>query len=60
VAKTAWTLPSEPLITDFPSLQDVMMFLKKRAALEEEYGKQMTKLAQSMSESFEKAHPKAG
>lgn len=37
-----------------------MMFLKKRAALEEEYGKQMTKLAQSMSESFEKAHPKAG
>ena len=37
-----------------------MLFLKKRAALEEEYGKQMTKLAQSMAESFEKAHPRAG
>jgi hypothetical protein len=37
-----------------------MMFLKKRAALEEEYGKQMMKLAQSMSETFEKAHPRAG
>ncbi|KAH8553440.1 Rho GTPase activation protein [Umbelopsis sp. PMI_123] len=45
---------------DMQSTKDAMMFLKKRAALEEEYGKQMTKLAQSMAESFEKAHPRAG
>ncbi|CAO3690239.1 unnamed protein product [Umbelopsis ramanniana] len=45
---------------DMHSTKDAMMFLKKRAALEEEYGKQMTKLAQSMAESFEKAHPRAG
>jgi hypothetical protein len=37
----------------------VNQFLKKRAAIEEEYGKQMIKLAQSMTELHEKAHPKA-
>ncbi|KAI8371647.1 Rho GTPase activation protein [Radiomyces spectabilis] len=36
-----------------------MNFLKKRAAIEEEYGKQMMKLAQSMCEGYEKAHPKS-
>ncbi|KAI9489451.1 Rho GTPase activation protein [Zychaea mexicana] len=40
--------------------KDAMLFLRKRAALEEEYGKQMIKLAQSMSESFDKAHPRSG
>ncbi|CAM0137943.1 unnamed protein product [Umbelopsis sp. WA50703] len=45
---------------DMQAAKDAMMFLKKRAALEEEYGKQMMKLAQSMSETFEKAHPRAG
>lgn len=37
-----------------------MLFLRKRAAIEEEYGKQMAKLAQSMAESFDKAHPRSG
>jgi hypothetical protein len=36
--------------------KDVSLFLKKRAAIEEEYGKQMIKLAQSMTESFDKGH----
>ncbi|KAI9308068.1 Rho GTPase activation protein [Cunninghamella echinulata] len=38
--------------------KDVAAFLKKRALIEEEYGKQMTKLSQSLSESF-KSHPRS-
>lgn len=37
-----------------------MLFLKKRAAIEEEYGRQMVKLAQSTAEAFDKAHPRSG
>ncbi|KAI9319011.1 Rho GTPase activation protein [Dichotomocladium elegans] len=40
--------------------KDAMLFLRKRAAIEEEYGRQMAKLAQSMAESFDKAHPRSG
>ncbi|CEG72035.1 hypothetical protein RMATCC62417_07664 [Rhizopus microsporus] len=42
--------------SDTQAAKDVTLFLKKRAAIEEEYGKQMIKLAQSMSESFDKGH----
>lgn len=42
--------------SDTQVAKDVTLFLKKRAAIEEEYGKQMIKLAQSMSESFDKGH----
>ncbi|CDH56716.1 gtpase activating protein [Lichtheimia corymbifera JMRC:FSU:9682] len=45
---------------DMQSAKDAMLFLRKRAAIEEEYGKQMAKLAQSMAESFDKAHPRSG
>ncbi|ORZ25900.1 Rho GTPase activation protein [Absidia repens] len=38
--------------------KDIAVFLKKRALVEEEYGKQLTKLAQSASESF-KSHPRS-
>ncbi|KAG1151622.1 hypothetical protein G6F37_004903 [Rhizopus arrhizus] len=41
---------------DMQAAKDVSLFLKKRAAIEEEYGKQMIKLAQSMTESFDKGH----
>ncbi|KAI8329762.1 Rho GTPase activation protein [Chlamydoabsidia padenii] len=37
---------------DMQAAKDVAVFLKKRALIEEEYGKQMTKLAQSMTESL--------
>ncbi|KAI8368301.1 Rho GTPase activation protein [Radiomyces spectabilis] len=40
--------------------KDAMTFLKKRAIIEEEYGKQMVKLAQSMAETFDKSHPRSG
>ncbi|KAI8646362.1 Rho GTPase activation protein [Parasitella parasitica] len=39
--------------------KDVAFFLKKRAIIEEEYGKQMIKLAQSMTESYDKGHSKS-
>ncbi|KAI9255239.1 Rho GTPase activation protein [Phascolomyces articulosus] len=45
---------------DMQASKDAMLFLRKRAAIEEEYGKQMVKLAQSMSDSFDKAHPRSG
>lgn len=38
--------------------QDVATFLKKRAIIEEEYGKQMIKLSQSMTEVYDKSHSK--
>lgn len=44
--------------TDIFRDKDVAVFLKKRAMLEEEYGKQMIKLAQSMTESYDKGHSK--
>ncbi|KAI8073315.1 Rho GTPase activation protein, partial [Gongronella butleri] len=45
---------------DMQGVKDASMFMKKRAAIEEEYGKQMAKLAQSMSETFDKSHPRSG
>lgn len=41
---------------DMHAAKDVALFLKKRAAMEEEYGKQMIKLSQSMAESFDKGY----
>ncbi|KAI8981776.1 Rho GTPase activation protein [Mycotypha africana] len=41
---------------DIQAAKDVALFLKKRAVIEEEYGKQMIKLAQSVSETYEKNH----
>lgn len=35
-------------------LQEALSFFKKRAAIEEEYGRQMTKLAQSMMEGHDR------
>lgn len=49
----------EKVKEDLHAAKDVNLFLKKRAAIEEEYGKQLIKLSQSMTESYEKAHPKA-
>ncbi|GAN08229.1 rhoGAP-domain-containing protein [Mucor ambiguus] len=43
---------------DMQAAKDVATFLKKRATIEEEYGKQMIKLAQSMTELYEKSHSK--
>ncbi|KAI7899699.1 Rho GTPase activation protein [Cokeromyces recurvatus] len=43
---------------DMQAAKDVAYFLKKRAAIEEEYGKQMIKLSQSMIESYDKSHTK--
>ncbi|CAO3598071.1 unnamed protein product [Absidia cylindrospora] len=43
---------------DMQAAKDVSFFLKKRAIIEEEYGKQMTKLTQSVTESF-KSHPRS-
>ncbi|KAI7895986.1 Rho GTPase activation protein [Mucor mucedo] len=43
---------------DLHAAKDVAIFLKKRAAIEEEYGKQMIKLAQTMTESYDKSHAK--
>ncbi|KAI8333049.1 Rho GTPase activation protein [Chlamydoabsidia padenii] len=40
--------------------KDACFFLKKRAAIEEEYGKQMIKLSQTISETFDKSHPRSG
>ncbi|KAG0169217.1 hypothetical protein DFQ30_003852 [Apophysomyces sp. BC1015] len=45
---------------DMHASKDAVTFLKKRAAIEEEYGKQMAKLSQSMAETFDKAHPRSG
>ncbi|KAF7724834.1 hypothetical protein EC973_000719 [Apophysomyces ossiformis] len=45
---------------DMQAAKDAVTFLKKRAAIEEEYGKQMAKLSQSMAETFDKAHPRSG
>ncbi|CEP08630.1 hypothetical protein [Parasitella parasitica] len=44
---------------DMQAAKDVAFFLKKRAIIEEEYGKQMIKLAQSMTESYDKGHSKS-
>ncbi|KAL9559138.1 hypothetical protein PS6_000942 [Mucor atramentarius] len=43
---------------DMQAAKDVASFLKKRAIIEEEYGKQMIKLAQSMTEVYDKSHSK--
>ncbi|ORX50194.1 RhoGAP-domain-containing protein [Hesseltinella vesiculosa] len=51
---------SDKVKEDMQAAKDASLFLKKRAAIEEEYGKQMAKLAQSMSESFDKSHPRSG
>ncbi|KAI8375018.1 Rho GTPase activation protein [Choanephora cucurbitarum] len=40
--------------------KDISTFLKKRAFLEESYGRDMVKVAQSTAEAFDKAHPKSG
>lgn len=40
--------------------QDISTFLKKRAFLEESYGRDMVKVAQATAEAFDKAHPKSG
>ncbi|CAO3610425.1 unnamed protein product [Cunninghamella echinulata] len=45
---------------DMQAAKDASFFLKKRAMIEEEYGKQMLKLSQSIAEAFDKAHPKSG
>ncbi|KAG0174888.1 hypothetical protein DFQ30_002154 [Apophysomyces sp. BC1015] len=45
---------------DMQATKETMMFLKKRAAIEEEYGKQMMKLSQSLAETFDKSHPRSG
>ncbi|KAI7867097.1 Rho GTPase activation protein [Spinellus fusiger] len=42
------------------TLKDIALFLKKRALIEEEYGKQMSKLAQSMVDTGEKTSAKRG
>ncbi|KAI8983009.1 Rho GTPase activation protein [Pilobolus umbonatus] len=39
------------------SAREVAFFLKKRADIEEEYGKKMIKLAQSTNEAYERTHP---
>ncbi|SAL95699.1 hypothetical protein [Absidia glauca] len=41
-------------------VKEDMQAAKKRAAIEEEYGKQMIKLSQTISETFDKAHPRSG
>ncbi|GAA5810617.1 hypothetical protein MFLAVUS_004040 [Mucor flavus] len=43
---------------DLHAAKDVAIFLKKRAAIEEEYGKQMSKLVQATTESYDKLHCK--
>ncbi|KAI9470624.1 MAG: Rho GTPase activation protein [Benjaminiella poitrasii] len=43
---------------DMQVAKDIAHFLKKRAAIEEEYGKQMTKLSQSIMDSHGKGHAK--
>ena len=40
--------------------QEAISFLKRRAAIEEEYGRSMQKLAQSMKEATEKNDLKEG
>lgn len=40
--------------------QDISTFLKKRAFLEESYGRDMVKVAQATAEAFDKTHPKSG
>ncbi|RCH80462.1 hypothetical protein CU097_001481, partial [Rhizopus azygosporus] len=40
--------------------QDIAAFLKKRAFLEESYGRDMIKIAQQTAEAFDKSHPKSG
>ncbi|KAF7732372.1 hypothetical protein EC973_005268 [Apophysomyces ossiformis] len=45
---------------DMQATKEAMLFLKKRAVIEEEYGKQMMKLSQSLTESFDKSHPRSG
>ncbi|KAI8997877.1 Rho GTPase activation protein [Pilobolus umbonatus] len=42
------------------SIQDIANFMKKRAFLEESYGREMVKIAQTTAEVFDKAHPKSG
>ncbi|ORZ22484.1 Rho GTPase activation protein [Absidia repens] len=45
---------------DMQAAKDASFFLKKRAAIEEEYGKQMMKLSQTIAETFDKSHPRSG
>ncbi|KAG1440254.1 hypothetical protein G6F56_011998 [Rhizopus delemar] len=40
--------------------KDIAAFLKKRAFLEESYGRDMVKVAQTTAETFDKTHPKSG
>ncbi|KAG1585018.1 hypothetical protein G6F48_007530 [Rhizopus delemar] len=40
--------------------RDIAAFLKKRAFLEESYGRDMVKIAQTSAETFDKSHPKSG
>ncbi|RCH91060.1 hypothetical protein CU098_001832 [Rhizopus stolonifer] len=48
------------LIAQMAELEDISTFLKKRAFLEESYGRDMVKVAQATAEAFDKAHPKSG
>ncbi|CAO3618993.1 unnamed protein product [Mucor hiemalis] len=45
---------------DTQMTKDISTFLKKRAFLEESYGRDMVKVAQATAEAFDKAHPKSG
>ncbi|GAN04362.1 rhoGAP-domain-containing protein [Mucor ambiguus] len=45
---------------DSQMTKDISTFLKKRAFLEESYGRDMVKVAQATAEAFDKAHPKSG
>ncbi|KAI9473688.1 MAG: Rho GTPase activation protein [Benjaminiella poitrasii] len=45
---------------DTQMAKDISTFLKKRAFLEETYGKDMVKVAQTTAESFDRAYPKSG
>lgn len=40
--------------------KDISTFLKKRAMVEENYGREMLKTAQTTIETFDKSHPKSG
>ncbi|RUP45057.1 hypothetical protein BC936DRAFT_148666 [Jimgerdemannia flammicorona] len=45
---------------DMHQVKDAVLFLKKRAAIEEEYARAMIKLSQMTAETFDKTHPKSG
>jgi hypothetical protein len=45
---------------DSQMTKDISTFLKKRAMIEENYGREMLKTAQTTIETFDKSHPKSG